>query len=59
LVVTLCGDARDKCPMTPPTVKKVHWPLPDPAAATGTEEEKLNEFRRVRDEIRKLVLTLK
>ena len=59
LVVTLCGDARDKCPMTPPTVKKLHWSLPDPAAATGTEEEKLNEFRRVRDEIRKLVLTLK
>lgn len=49
LVVTLCGDARDRCPMTPPTVKKLHWPLPDPAQATGTEIEKMEVFRKVRD----------
>lgn len=51
LVVTLCGDARDKCPMTPPTVAKQHWPLRDPAQATGTEEDVLAVFRQVRDEI--------
>lgn len=56
LVVTLCGDARDRCPMTPPTVKKLHWPLQDPAQATGTKEQKLIVFREVRDQIKKEVL---
>lgn len=51
MVVTLCGDARDKCPMTPPTVAKRHWPLPDPAQATGSDEEVLTAFRQVRDDI--------
>jgi len=51
LVVTLCGDARDRCPMTPPRVKKMHWPLEDPAQATGSDEEKMQVFRNVRDEI--------
>lgn len=51
LVVTLCGDARDKCPMTPPSVAKQHWPLPDPAQATGSEADVLAVFRDVRDEI--------
>ncbi len=50
-VVTLCGDANDKCPMTPPHVKREHWGFDDPAKATGTEEEKWAVFRRVRDEI--------
>lgn len=35
LVVTLCGDARDKCPMTPVSVEKQHWPLPDPLVRRG------------------------
>lgn len=51
LVVTLCGDARDRCPVTPPTVKKQHWPLPDPAQVQGSEAEILTVFRQVRDEI--------
>lgn len=59
LVITLCGDARDKCPMTPPSVEKQHWPLPDPAGATGSEAEKLAVFRSVRDEIRNRVLALR
>ncbi|CAJ1195292.1 Arsenate reductase [Companilactobacillus paralimentarius] len=58
LVVTLCGDARDRCPMTPPSVKKLHWPLPDPAQATGTEAEKMVVFRQVRDQIKELVIDL-
>lgn len=62
LVVTLCGDARDKCPMTPPTVAKQHWPLRDPAQATGSEEDVLDVFRQVRDEIedrvKRLIATL-
>ncbi|MYV17655.1 arsenate reductase (thioredoxin) [Furfurilactobacillus milii] len=57
LVVTLCGDARDRCPITPPSVKKLHWPLPDPAQAVGTEEEQLAVFRSVRDQIKRRILT--
>ncbi|QHA38178.1 arsenate reductase (thioredoxin) [Rossellomorea marisflavi] len=51
LVVTLCGDAADKCPVTPPGVKREHWGFEDPAKATGSEEEKWAFFQRVRDEI--------
>jgi len=50
-VVTLCGDANDKCPMTPPHVKRDHWGFDDPAKAEGTEEEKWTFFQRIRDEI--------
>jgi len=50
-VVTLCGDAADKCPMTPPHVTRDHWGFEDPAKATGTEEEKWTIFQNVRDEI--------
>ncbi|MEQ6377650.1 arsenate reductase (thioredoxin) [Bacillaceae bacterium S4-13-58] len=52
LVVTLCGDAADKCPVTPPHVKRDHWGFDDPAKAQGTEEEKWAVFQRVRDQIR-------
>ncbi|MGX2962096.1 arsenate reductase (thioredoxin) (plasmid) [Peribacillus sp. JNUCC 23] len=51
LVVTLCGDAADKCPMTPPHVKREHWGFDDPAKAQGTEEEKWQVFQQVRDAI--------
>ncbi|GAA0589214.1 thioredoxin-dependent arsenate reductase [Virgibacillus siamensis] len=49
--ITLCGDAKDKCPMTPPHVKRDHWGFDDPAKAEGTEEEKWSVFQRVRDQI--------
>ncbi len=51
IVVTLCGDANDKCPVTPPHVTRWHWGFDDPARAEGTEEEKWAVFQRVRDEI--------
>ncbi|GAB3798893.1 arsenate reductase (thioredoxin) [Virgibacillus kimchii] len=51
LAVTLCGDAADRCPMTPPHVRREHWGFDDPAKAEGTEEEKWAVFQRVRDEI--------
>lgn len=50
-VVTVCANAREKCPVFPATVKFMHWDLEDPAAVQGTEEEKLASFRKVRDEI--------
>lgn len=55
LVVTLCGDAADKCPVTPPHVKREHWGFTDPAKATGTEEEKWAVFQDVRDAIQKRI----
>ena len=51
LVVTLCDDAEERCPVTPPQVKREHWGFPDPAKATGTDEQKLAVFRSVRDGI--------
>ena len=51
LAVTLCGDAADRCPMTPPHVRREHWGFNDPAKAQGTDDEKWAVFQRVRDEI--------
>ncbi len=51
--ITLCGDAEERCPLTPPSVTKMHWPFPDPAKATGTEDEIIEQFRIVRDAIAK------
>lgn len=58
LVVTVCGDADESCPLLPKRVKKVHWPLKDPAKAVGAEEEVIREFQTIRDEIRKHVAEL-
>ncbi len=51
-VITVCGNADQACPSFPGQVTRYHWGFDDPAHATGTEEEILAEFRRVRDEIR-------
>ncbi|MBZ5628327.1 MAG: arsenate reductase ArsC [Acidobacteriia bacterium] len=50
-VVTVCDNARDRCPIFPGTWKFVHWSLEDPAVAEGTHEERLAVFRRARDRI--------
>ena len=50
-VVTVCDNARERCPIFPRTYKFLHWSFEDPAAAQGSPEEKLAVFRRVRDEI--------
>jgi arsenate reductase len=49
-VVTLCGDARDRCPAFPRAVKQEHWPIDDPIYSTGSPGE-MAEFRRARDDI--------
>ena len=51
VVVTVCGHADEQCPALPPAVKKLHWPLTDPAKATGTEQEIMAAFRATRDEV--------
>ena len=53
-VITVCGNADQACPMFPGQVNRHHWGFDDPAHATGTDEEKLAVFRRVRDEIKRV-----
>lgn len=53
-VITVCGVADQACPIFPGQVNRHHWRFDDPAHATGTDAEVLAEFRRVRDEIRKV-----
>lgn len=50
-VITVCDSANERCPVFPARVTRLHWSFDDPSAATGTEHERLEVFRRVRDEI--------
>jgi arsenate reductase len=49
--ITVCDDSREACPYFPGAAKQLHWAFDDPSAASGTEDERLAVFRRVRDEI--------
>jgi arsenate reductase len=53
-VVTVCGNADQACPTFPAQSNRHHWGFDDPAHATGTREEQLSVFRRVRDEIKRV-----
>jgi arsenate reductase len=53
-VITVCGKADQACPVFPGQMNRHHWPFDDPAHASGTEDEQLAVFRRVRDEIRRV-----
>lgn len=50
-LITVCDNARERCPIFPGVSQRLHWPLDDPAAAEGTESQRLAVFRRIRDEI--------
>lgn len=50
-VVTVCDSAKEACPYIPATKENIHMSFPDPSAATGTYDEKLQAFRTVRDSI--------
>jgi arsenate reductase len=50
-VITVCDSAKERCPVFPGAVSRIHWSFDDPAAARGPEEERLAAFRRVRDQI--------
>ena len=54
-VVTVCGHADKNCPVIPAGTRKEHWPLDDPAKATGSEDEIMAVFRASRDDIRRRV----
>lgn len=51
-IITVCDNAKERCPYFPTNSKKFHYNFPDPAKATGTEEEIFPEFRKVRNQIR-------
>lgn len=57
-VVTLCGHADENCPALPAGTRKEHWPLDDPAKASGSEEEIMSIFRASRDDIQRRVKDL-
>ena len=50
-VITVCDSANERCPLFPGRTTRLHWSFDDPSRATGTEDERLDTFRRVRDEI--------
>ncbi len=51
-LITVCGNADERCPVFPGMGNRLHWPFEDPAAFEGPEEEKIALFRSVRDEIK-------
>ena len=51
-IITVCDNAKERCPYFPTKAKKFHYNFPDPAKAQGTEEEIMEEFRRVRQMIK-------
>lgn len=58
LVVTVCGHADEACPALPGGKPKIHWPLSDPAKASGAEEDIMCQFRATREEVKNRVLGL-
>jgi arsenate reductase (thioredoxin) len=54
-VITVCDEDNEACPFFPGARRRLYWSLEDPAQATGSEEERLGVFRRVRDEIRQRI----
>lgn len=55
-VITLCGE--EECPVFLGNARRLHWGLPDPAAATGSDERRLEAFRNIRDELRRHIAAL-
>ena len=55
LLITVCDDANEACPVFPGAKERLHWGFPDPAQATGTEDEQLTVYRQVRDAIRERI----
>lgn len=56
-VITVCDNAKENCPFFPSKAQRFHYNFPDPAKAQGTEGEVMEEFRKVRDEIRNYAKT--
>jgi arsenate reductase len=56
-VITVCDQANEACPCFPQAGKRWHWSIADPAAVTGTEQERLAAFRTARDALRARIET--
>lgn len=54
-VVTVCDDANESCPVFPHAERRLHWSLPDPSKATGTDAEQTAAYRKVRDRLLTLI----
>ncbi len=57
-IITVCGNAEENCPLTPPHIYRDHWPIQDPVSMGETESQRLIFFRKTRDEIKKRVNNL-
>ena len=51
LVITVCDNANETCPVFPGSVKRLHWPFEDPADVLGSREVREAAFRRIRDQL--------
>lgn len=49
LVITVCDNAKESCPVFPSAIQRLHWPFEDPAVVAGAEEQRLTAFRSIRD----------
>ena len=54
-VITVCDEANEACPFFPGAKERLHWSLPDPSRANGTEEQRLGVFRSVRDRLKRRI----
>ena len=54
-VITVCDDANEACPLFPGAANRLHWSFEDPSRAVGSEAERLEVFRSVRDRIRRRI----
>ena len=54
-LITVCDEAGERCPVFPAAARQLHWSLPDPSAARGSEAERLAAFRDVRDRLASLI----
>ena len=56
-LITVCGNADERCPVFPGMGTRLHWPFEDPAAVEGSDEQKLAFFRKIRDQIKEKIQT--
>jgi len=55
-LITVCSNAEERCPIFPGMGTRIHWPFEDPAAFQGTDEEKTEKFREIRNQIEEKII---